>query len=378
MKFQNLLPLTLAGLVTAQDTSSSSSLTEVLAANNDTLSSLIGILGTEPDLVSVLGGLSDVTILAPSNDALEAFLNDTSVAAAVAENPDIISAVLTYHVLNGTYLSSQITEDPVFVETYLSNSTYENVTGGQVVEAGRNGEVVSFYSALKFESNVTKADLNFTGGVVHIINQVLRIPQNLSTTAVEANLTAVAGALTELDLVDTLDDLTNITVFAPSNDAFIAIGSALGDLSADDLEGILSYHVVRGLGYSSTLENGTLPTSNGTDVNISVNNGTVYVNNAKVITPDVLIANGVVHVIDNVLNPGNTTVAPDESTTAPAFPGATSVSDGGIPFTSNVPAPTATQTQLETAVSTQGGPRQTAAIAIGALFGGAALVMNGL
>lgn len=53
------------------------------------------------------------------------------------------------------------------------------------------------------------------------------------------------------------------------------------------------------VGYSSGLKNGTkLPTVNGAEVTITINNGNVFVNGAKVIIPDVLVSNGVVHVID--------------------------------------------------------------------------------
>lgn len=85
-------------------------------------------------------------------------------------------------------------------------------------------------------------DVNFTGGVVHIINQVLTLPQNISFTAEQAGLSAVAGALTKANLVDALDSATDVTVFAPNNAAFQAIGSATGNLSMADLANILEYH----------------------------------------------------------------------------------------------------------------------------------------
>jgi len=150
-------------------------------------------------------------------------------------------------------------------------------------------------------------------------------------------------------------------------------------LSESDLESILKYHVVNNtLGYSSTLKNGSLTTSEGEKLNIVIHNGTVWVNEAKVIVPDVLIANGVVHVIDAVLNPDkpSATANPTASTQEAAFSGASSVSD--IPFTSGVPenTNTAAATGLSPSTSTEGAAQATAAIALGALFGGAALVMN--
>ncbi|KAJ3509126.1 hypothetical protein NM208_g15712 [Fusarium decemcellulare] len=296
MKPQSLLPLALAGFAVAQ---SRPSLTDALASNNDTLSELNGLLKSQPALARTLGRLRNVTILAPSNDAIEALLNDTSVTNMIDADPGAIGAILQYHVLNGTYYASNFTDTPVFAQSLLNNQTFENVTGGQVVEGVAMDDTVSFYSGFRAQSNVTEANLNFTGGVIHIINRVLTIPKNLTDTAIAANLSAAAGALTQADLAAPLVNSQNITVFAPSNGAFAEIGSVVGDLSDDDLESILKYHVINGtVGYSSTLKNGTLKTSEGEELTISIQDGDVYVNEAKVIIPDVLIANGVVHVID--------------------------------------------------------------------------------
>lgn len=142
-------------------------------------------------------------------------------------------------------------------------------------------------------------NVNFTGGVVHVIDKVLTVPQSASNTAGALNLTSLAGALTTANLVGTVDGLSDVTIFAPSNDAFQAIGSATANLSVEALSSILTYHVVQGaVRYSSILSNTTLTTVNGGNVTISIVNRSVYVNSARVVVPDVLIAGGVVHVID--------------------------------------------------------------------------------
>lgn len=121
----------------------------------------------------------------------------------------------------------------------------------------------------------------------------------MSTTALDANLTSAVGALNATNLIDTVDTSHDVTIFAPNNAAFEAVGSALANLSTDDLSSILKYHVVKGtVGYSTTLTNDTLQTIGGKNVTIRVENGTVWVDSAKVVTPDLLVANGVVHIID--------------------------------------------------------------------------------
>lgn len=240
----------------------------------------------------------------------------------------LVGAVLMYHVLNGTYYADNVTDTPTFIPTLLSNSSYENVTGSQVIEAlaedsGDDGTTVSFYSALKAQANVTTAvrsilftstnlwlanirvqDIEFEGGVIHIINDVLMIPMNLSATAIGGGLSAVAGALTATEQVSQLEELEDVTVFAPNNDAFAAIASLVGNLSSDDLSSVLAYHVISGsVLYSSDLSNGTQESLGGDDLDITISEeGDVYVNAARVVVSDILIANGVVHVIDKCVS----------------------------------------------------------------------------
>ncbi|CRK37233.1 hypothetical protein BN1723_020658, partial [Verticillium longisporum] len=95
-----------------------------------------------------------------------------------------------------------------------------------------------------------------------------------------------------------LTQAESITVFAPNNEAFAALGS-LDDISEEDLQAVLQYHVIAGtVAYSSTLSEGTVETLTGETVNISIRDGNVFVNDAQVVLADVLISNGVVHVID--------------------------------------------------------------------------------
>ena len=221
---------------------------------------------------------------------------------------------------------------------------------------------------------------------------MLTVPPNVSTTALAAGLSALAGALTATDLLSTVDGLKDVTIFAPSNAAFQAIGSAAGNLSTTALTSILEYHVIQGtVAYSSSLSNGSVTTLGGSDVNITIADGAVFVNAARVIIPDILVAGGVIHVIDSVLNP-NGTAQPKPNTTKPVvqYSGASSASLGAL--TSGIPTPTSTNTALVAATTTpkptkggsSGGSSSSSGIAaqatgmIGAaaLFGGAALVAN--
>lgn len=242
---------------------------------------------------------------------------------------------------------------------------------------------MTFLSGLLQNATVVNST-NFTGGVIHIIDRFLTLPQNISTSAIALNLTSAVGALTNLSLATTVDDTQDVTCFIPDNAAFQAIGGNLANLSMSDLRSILEYHVVAGqVLYSTDLMNDTMvSTLNGKNLTVYLEGSSVYVDNARVVLPNVLVRNGVVHVIDRVLNPNNSTLTPNTATTEQGFAGATSASN--VPFTSGVATPTSALdtsavASAASSASSKGDaarPIETGAIGLAALFGGAAVVMN--
>jgi uncharacterized surface protein with fasciclin (FAS1) repeats len=117
-------------------------------------------------------------------------------------------------------------------------------------------------------------------------------------------LTDAWGALNATNLLGAVDGLKNITIFAPNNSAFEAIASIFQNASTNDISNVLKYHVVNGSKplYSTSLSNTTLGTLLGTNLTVTVSNGSVFVNNAKVVVPDLLVAGGVVHIIDEYVS----------------------------------------------------------------------------
>ena len=148
------MQLTLTVLSALAATVAGQSLTQALNSSTD-LSQLTSLISQYPALVQTLSNATNITILAPSNQAIAALLNSTS--PALLSNADAVQAILSYHVLKGSYPSSSIKSTPAFVPTLLNNTQYSNITGGQVVEAITQGSSVEIYSGLLSKSNVTKA-----------------------------------------------------------------------------------------------------------------------------------------------------------------------------------------------------------------------------
>lgn len=137
-------------------TASAQSLTNALAGQ-PSLSNLTTYLGLFPSLVTQLEGLKNVTLLAPNNQAFEALLANNP---ALASDTGLIEAVLTYHVLNGSYANFSTT--PSFIHTALMNTTYSNVTGGQVVEAVGSSNGSTFYTGMSSPQSCLETHLNMS------------------------------------------------------------------------------------------------------------------------------------------------------------------------------------------------------------------------
>ncbi|MGW3107814.1 fasciclin domain-containing protein [Streptomyces sp. NPDC001100] len=120
-------------------------------------------------------------------------------------------------------------------------------------------------------------------------------------------LSTLVAAVKKAGLVDTLNNAQNITVFAPTNDAFAKIPKATLDKVLNDkaqLTKILTYHVVGQKLTPKDLENGSFDTLEKSKVTTSGSGESYTVNDsAKVVCGNVKTANANVYIIDTVLMP---------------------------------------------------------------------------
>jgi uncharacterized surface protein with fasciclin (FAS1) repeats len=118
-------------------------------------------------------------------------------------------------------------------------------------------------------------------------------------------LKTLVAAVTEADLVDTLNSAPELTVFAPIDDAFAKIPEKdLNAVLADKptLQKILTHHVVEGqLGPDEIV--GTHDTLAGDQVTIEGELPELSVNEATIICGNIPTANATVYVIDTVMMP---------------------------------------------------------------------------
>ncbi|MFD6658120.1 fasciclin domain-containing protein [Streptomyces parvus] len=120
-------------------------------------------------------------------------------------------------------------------------------------------------------------------------------------------LSTLVTAVKKAGLVDTLNNAQNITVFAPTNDAFAKIPKAdLDKVLADKemLTNILTYHVVGEKLSPTQLESGTYDTLQKSSLTTKGSGENYTVNDtSKVVCGNVPTANATVYIVDTVLMP---------------------------------------------------------------------------
>ena len=119
-------------------------------------------------------------------------------------------------------------------------------------------------------------------------------------------LSTLVTAVTEAGLGDTLNTTPDITVFAPTNDAFAAMDKATLDKAMADPKGllttVLTNHVVAGRLAPDQVA-GEHETLAGTKITVEGSGEDFSVGDAKVVCGNVQTANATVYIIDGVLLP---------------------------------------------------------------------------
>ncbi|HEY6628468.1 MAG TPA: fasciclin domain-containing protein [Acidimicrobiia bacterium] len=126
------------------------------ASNNPALSTLVSAV-SEAGLVDTLNGDGPFTIFAPTNDAFAA-IPEADLNAILADQ-DLLTSILTYHVVAGESLDAQELIDAGSVET-VNGETLTIATSGDSVTINGVAMVVC--------GNVATAN-----GTVHIVDAVL-------------------------------------------------------------------------------------------------------------------------------------------------------------------------------------------------------------
>jgi uncharacterized surface protein with fasciclin (FAS1) repeats len=132
-----------------------------LAQATDSLSTLVAAV-VEADLVETLNSEGPFTVFAPTNDAFANLLAELDVTTEELLARDDLADILTYHVVSGEVLSSDLSDGQV-VETVQGGELTVSITDAGVMLTDANGN----------EANITAVDIDASNGVVHLIDAVV-------------------------------------------------------------------------------------------------------------------------------------------------------------------------------------------------------------
>lgn len=108
------------------------------------------------DLVETLKSEGPFTVFAPTDDAFAALPEGTVEELLMPENKDQLTSILTYHVVPGKVMSTDLSDD-MEAETVQGDTVTIDLDDGVMVDG----------------ANVTTADIETSNGVIHVIDAVI-------------------------------------------------------------------------------------------------------------------------------------------------------------------------------------------------------------
>jgi uncharacterized surface protein with fasciclin (FAS1) repeats len=109
------------------------------------------------DLVETLKGDGPFTVFAPTDDAFAKLPDGTVENLLKPENKEQLASILTYHVIPGKVMSSDIAGKTLEVETVEGSNLSIDATDGVMVD----------------NATVVQADVEASNGVIHVIDTVV-------------------------------------------------------------------------------------------------------------------------------------------------------------------------------------------------------------
>ncbi len=138
------------------------------ASQADNLTTLVAAVQAA-GLVETLNSDGPFTVFAPTNDAFNALPAGTVDTLLKPENKEMLSGILTYHVVSGNVDSASLIK---MIEENNGKATLNTVNGGTLTAAVVDGQVV-ITDAKGGTSTVVIADVKQSNGVVHAVDAVL-------------------------------------------------------------------------------------------------------------------------------------------------------------------------------------------------------------
>ncbi len=141
----------------------------VNSADHTTLVAAVKAAG----LVDTLKSKGPFTVFAPTNAAFDKLPAGTVDTLLKPENKDMLSKVLTYHVVSGKYDAKKIMQ---LIKKGGGSATLQTVSGDTLTARMNGSNGITLTDEKGGMSNVTIADVYQSNGIIHVVDTVL-LPQ---------------------------------------------------------------------------------------------------------------------------------------------------------------------------------------------------------
>ncbi|MEM7485424.1 MAG: fasciclin domain-containing protein [Bacteroidota bacterium] len=281
-----------------------------LISNDDNFQSLKAAL-EEAELFDNLDRRGLNTILAPTNDAFNAFLDGKALS-------DISKADLRNLLLAHIVVGEVSTQDFVAVEEGYMITSSPGVAQNSTINLyfkSDNGIVISGRAKIVSSGSNKRA----SNGMLHQIDAILELPTLADFIAIDDRLNELEKSLTspeQPDFMATLDTANGeepapFTLFAPINQAFEDFEELP---TGDTLTSVLEHHVITGKNILTRdmEQNMELETMEGDDLTVRIIGNQVNLidgannNNTRIVGSNLQASNGVLHLVDDILVPDTT------------------------------------------------------------------------
>jgi uncharacterized surface protein with fasciclin (FAS1) repeats len=121
-------------------------------------------------LVETLSGKGPFTVFAPVNNAFEDLPEGTVSTLLMAENKKMLTGVLTYHVLAGTYSFKDIASA---IKSKNGKVSMKTVNGQQLTFSMNGEHNIIITDSSGAIANISTYDVMQSNGVIHVIDKVL-------------------------------------------------------------------------------------------------------------------------------------------------------------------------------------------------------------
>jgi uncharacterized surface protein with fasciclin (FAS1) repeats len=158
---------TFVALTFSQTATAQKTLVDVAVGNED-FSTLVAALKAA-DLVSALKGDGPFTVFAPTNSAFAKIDKDALSNLLKPENKEVLSNILTYHVIPGKLMAS----DVVAALKKGDGKVEVKALNGTVLTVMSKNEKIWLKDQAGNYSEITATDVSGSNGVIHVIDTVV-------------------------------------------------------------------------------------------------------------------------------------------------------------------------------------------------------------